>query len=187
MVGPGARRDHHAVHDPGAVDELTAGGLDVRLKRRVGGGAPPVEHSGRRQHQRCVAELGHRLLVVEEVTDDPLDVGVVADVLRRATAGNDQSDVVAGLDVGERQIGLPGVAGLLRVGVEAVDEVVDDELKLLLLGGRHVDLVSLLQQPLVGVHHLEGLRGIAGQQQHLGHMNHSPPINRALDRRYPMV
>jgi hypothetical protein len=56
------------------------------------------------------------------------------------------------VDVGEGQVGLPGVAGLLGVGVVAVDEVVDEKLQLLLGRAGDVDLVALFEQALVGVH-----------------------------------
>jgi hypothetical protein len=57
-----------------------------------------------------VAQLGDGLVGVHEVADDPLDVGVVADVLGGAATGDDQGDVVGWVDVGERDIGGPGVA-----------------------------------------------------------------------------
>ena len=61
----------------------------------------------------------------------------------------------AGVDLGEREVRRPGVAGLLGVGVEAGLEVVDHELELLAGGGRDMDLVALLAQPLVGVEDLQ--------------------------------
>jgi hypothetical protein len=116
-----------------------------------------------------VAELGNRLLLVEEVLDDALEVGVVADVLGRAPARHDDRRIACRVDVREREISVPGVARLLGVGVVAVDEVVDDELQLLLRGGGDLDLVTILEQPLVGVQHFERLRGVAGEDQDLGH------------------
>ena len=173
MIGPGARRDHHAVHDRRAVHELRARRADVRLQRRVGGGAPPLEHPGGGQRERSVAQLRNRLLGLEEVPDDPLHVRVVADVLGCPAAGNHERDVVARIHVREGEVGVPGVAGLLRVGVVAVDEVMDDELELLPRGRGDLDVVAGLEQALVGVHDLERFRGVAGEHQDLGHG--SPP------------
>jgi hypothetical protein len=47
---------------------------------------------------------------LHEVAHDALDIGVVADVLGGAATGDDQGDVVGWVDVGERDIGGPGVA-----------------------------------------------------------------------------
>src|SRR5262249_55226328 len=57
----------------------------------------------------------------------------------------------------------------LGVGVEAVHEVVHDELQFLLARRGDVDLVALLQQTLVGVHDFEVFARIAGKDQDLCH------------------
>ena len=62
------------------------------------------------------------------------------------------------------------MAELLGVGVEAVDEVVHDELQLLLLRGRDVHLVPCLAQPLVRVEDLERLGCVSGEDQDAGHV-----------------
>jgi hypothetical protein len=88
------------------------------------------------------------------MTHDAPHVRVVADVLGGTASGDDQRDVAGRVDIAERDVGGPRVAELLGVGVEVVDEVVDDELELLHRRCGDVDLVTLLQQPLVGVHDL---------------------------------
>ena len=77
-----------------------------------------------------MADLGHRLVRVEEGLEDLAEFGVVAEVLGGAAARDDESGVLAGVDLGEGQVGGPGVAGLLGVGVEAGFEVMDDEAEL---------------------------------------------------------
>jgi hypothetical protein len=116
-----------------------------------------------------VAELGDRILALHEVPNDALHVGVVADVLGRPAAGDDHGDVVGRVHVREGDVGGPGVPGLLGVGVVAVHEVVHHELELLDRGRGDVDLVSLFEQALVGVHHLEGLGGVTGEDHDLRH------------------
>jgi hypothetical protein len=82
-----------------------------------------------------MAELRHRPRISrEEVLDDALEVGVVADVLGSAAAGDDERGVVGRLDVGEGEVGLPGVSRLLGVGVEAVLEVMESPVRIRTLG-----------------------------------------------------
>jgi len=116
-----------------------------------------------------VAKLRDRLVLRHEVPHDPLDIRIVADVLGRPPAGDDQGHIVRRVDVREGDIGRPGVPGLLGVGVVAVDEVVDHELELLGRWRGDVDLVALFEQALVGVHDLQRLRGVAGEYQDLWH------------------
>jgi hypothetical protein len=97
------------------------------------------------------------------VLEDPADVGIVAEVLGCPPAGHHHRNIIGRVHVGECDIGRPRVAQLLGVRIEAVNEVVDDELQRLHGRCGDVDLVSLLQQALVGVHHFEILGGVAGQ------------------------
>src|SRR5437764_1188005 len=61
------------------------------------------------------------------------------------------------------------------------DELVHHELKLLLRRPRDMDLVALLEQPLVRVHHLQRLGRVAGEHQDLAHRT-SPSWNRLAVR-----
>ena len=56
-----------AVHHGLAVDELAAGRDDVRLQRRVRRGPASLEHPGGGEHQRSVAQVGDRLVALDEV------------------------------------------------------------------------------------------------------------------------
>jgi hypothetical protein len=114
-----------------------------------------------------VADLGHRLVGVEERLEDLAELGVIAQILRGATARDHQSGVLARIDLREAEIRRPGVARLLGVRVEARLEVVYDEPQPLAGGGRDMNLVALLPQPLVRVENLEGLGGVAGDDQDL--------------------
>ncbi|MDQ0761248.1 hypothetical protein QF027_003883 [Streptomyces canus] len=91
-----------------------------------------------------MADLGDRLVSVEEGLEDLAELGVVAQVLRGAAAGDDEGGVPTGVELGEGQMGGPGAAGLLGVGVEAGFEVVDEEAELLAGGGREVGGKDLL-------------------------------------------
>jgi hypothetical protein len=57
---------------------------------------------------------------------------------------------------------------------------VHHELQPLLGRPGHVDLVALLEQALVGVHHLEGLGGVAGEDQDFGHCG-TPAVGKVAD------
>ena len=70
------------------VDELAARGLDVGRERREGRHLAPADVAERRRHLHAVAHVPDRQVVVEEVRDDALHVGVAADHLRRPAAGD---------------------------------------------------------------------------------------------------
>ena len=80
-----------------------------------------------------------RATVANKRLDDPLRVRVVSDVLGCPSARDHQGDIVGGVHVGERDVRVPGVAQLLGVCVEALDEVVHHELELLLGGSGDID------------------------------------------------
>src|SRR2546426_8448492 len=167
VIRPRPRRHHDSVHHRLRVDELRPRRTHVRRQRRVRRRPSPPQHPRRRERERRVAELRHRLRALEEVPDDPLAVRVVADVLGGAAARDHQRGVLGRIDLAEGEVRRPGVARLLCVGVVALDEVVHHELELLLRRRRDVDLVALLPQTLVGVEDLERLGGVAGQDQDL--------------------
>jgi|GEM_PF-4083698 len=136
MIGPGPSGDHLAVDHRIGIDIGPAGRPDIRLERRIGRGPLAVEGAGGRQHQRRVAELRHRLLLIEEVPDDVLDVTVVADVLGARPPGMSDRHVVGRVDVGKSKVGVPAVPRFLGIGIEPWFEIVDDEVELLLAGSR---------------------------------------------------
>ena len=80
----------------GAVDVLAAGHLDVGRERAEAGAATAAQEAERRRHLGAVAERADRLLLGEEVLDDPRHVGIDPDELRRAAAGDDERRVVGG-------------------------------------------------------------------------------------------
>lgn len=179
MVRPRAGRHQGAVDDRLGVLEGGAGGLHVQFQGRVRRDAAAAEAVDRRGEQRPVADLGDRLVGVEEGLEDLAELGVVAQILGGPAAGDDDGHVIAGVHLGEGQIGRPGIAGFLGVGVEARLEVVDHELELLAGGGRDVDVVALLAEALVGVQDLQGLRGVAGDDEDLRcHVGCAPLLGR---------
>jgi hypothetical protein len=181
VIRPSARRDHDAVDHAGAVDVLGSRRGHVGLERRVGGRSATFENAQRRKRERRVAQLRDRLVLREEVLGNPLEVGVVPDVLRCATSRDHDPRVLRRVDLGEGEVGVPGVARLLRVRVVALDEVVDDELKLFLARGCDLDVVALFEQALVRIQHLQRLRRVSGEQQDLGHLGTSLGMWRPRD------
>ena len=144
MIRPRPSGDHHAVDDGGAVHVLGPRRPNVGLERGISRRPAPLEHTGRSERKRRVAELRDRLLLGEKVLDDVPEVGVVTDVLGGPPSWDHEGDVLRRIDLREGEVCVPGIARLLGVGVIALDEVVDDELKLLLAWGRDLDLVALL-------------------------------------------
>jgi hypothetical protein len=158
-----------AVNDVRPVHERATGRRHVDGQRRVGRRGPPLQNPGAAQNQRTMAQRRHRRTVVEEMPHDALHLWVVAQILRRPAAWDDQGDVIGRVDVGEGQVGRPRMTRLLGVRVEAVDEVVYDELQLLRGRCGDVHLVALFQKPLVRVEHLQVFSRVAGDDEYLGH------------------
>ena len=123
-----------------------------------------------------MAKLGYGLLAIEEVSDDALAVWIVADVLWRAPAGYDQSRVVGWIHIGKGDVGVPTVARLFGVGIEARLKIVYDEMQLLLCWSCDVNLVSLFLQSLIGIHHFQRLCSIAGENENFGSGHGVPPL-----------
>src|SRR5215813_11615894 len=123
----------------------------------------PLQHTCCGQHQRSMAELSHGLLAIEEVSQDAYTVWMIANVLWRSSTWDHEGHVVGWIDIGEGDVGVPGVARLFRVGIEAGLKIMHDKMQLLFCGGRYVNLVSFFFQSLIRIHDLERLSGIAGQ------------------------
>src|SRR5690348_8664484 len=127
MIRPSSGGDHEAVYHGFAIDEGSACRLHIRLQGRISGSSSAFEHTCCGQHQRSMAELGYRFLAIEEMSDDALAVRIVADVLGGAPARYHQSGIRGWINVSEGDIGVPTVARLFRIGIEARLKVVHDE------------------------------------------------------------
>lgn len=84
-----------------------------------------------------MAKLRDGLLFVEEMPNDPAEVFMVANVFGRSPARDYQSYVVRRIHVFKSQVGIPGIARLLGIGVEAGLEIVDNEAELFLCWRRN--------------------------------------------------
>src|SRR5260370_12570073 len=125
-----------------------------------------------------MTKLRHRLLLFEEMADDFLAIGIVADVLRRPAAGNNQSCIIRCLHVGKSQIGIPTVARLFCVGIVPWLEIMHYESELLLAGRGNMNLIPFFFESLIRVHHLKRLGGITSHNQNLW-IGHGTPPSRA--------
>ena len=66
-----------------------------------------------------MTKLRDRLLLLEEMSHDLAKVFMSANVFGRSSARNDQRYIVCRIHVFESEIGVPGIAGLLGVGIES--------------------------------------------------------------------
>lgn len=168
--GPGGGGDEVAVGD-GAVDGnvgvLALGHFHLGAAGGVGGAGAALQDTGGGQELGAVADGGHGLLRGEEVADDLQHAGVQAQVLGGAAAGDHQGVVLLGLEVREGGVQGEAVAGLLRVGLVAL-EVVDGRghavAGLLVRAGR-VDGMAHGQQGLEGDHDLVVLAEVADEHE----------------------
>ena len=110
-----------------------------------------------------------RLVLREEVLDDPPHVGIDADELRRAPAGDDDRGEVGGSTSANATSTGHDAPGLLDVRVEVRLEVVHDELDRPRRRRRDVRLVAGLGEPVLHEHRLEVLGRVPREDQHLRH------------------
>ena len=108
-----------------------------------------------------MTEMCHGFLLVEEMSDNSYEVGVVADVLRSPPSWDHQRDVIGWIDVSKTQIGVPCVTRLFCVGLKTRLEVMHHKAQLLLLRSGNFHLVAFFLQPLVWIHHLKRLSRVA--------------------------
>ena len=116
-----------------------------------------------------MAERGNGLVGLGKVANHVENLGVEAQILGRAAAGNDEAVVVRGIDLVEGGIEREVVAALFGVGLIAL-EVVNRGANLiafLLAGTDGVNGVAHHLQRLKRNHDLVVLNKIAGQQQEL--------------------
>src|SRR5258708_35280203 len=111
MVGPSSRRYHGSVNHRFRVYEFGSRRLYIRLESWIGRGALPFKHARCNQCQRRVAELRHRLLLFEEVSNDAQAIRVIANVFARAAARDHQRPEVGGLVSSEGQACFPEYPG----------------------------------------------------------------------------
>jgi len=83
------------------------------------------------------------------VPDHANEVGIVADVLGRAAAGNDERGVVLGIDILEGQVRRPRLTRLDHERIEPGHELVHLQLEQLRARCGDDGLVSLLSQALM--------------------------------------
>ncbi len=134
----------------------------------VGRGLVALEHAGRGQHLRAVADRRDGLSEREELTHDLEHARIEADVLRGAAAGDEQTLVILDLDGVEVGRQREVVAAQLGVGLLA-EEVVHrggDGLARLLVGADRVDLVAQDAQRLEGYHGFVILGEIAAEKKY---------------------
>src|SRR3569833_1437506 len=116
VIMPGAGADQVAIDDVIAVDVFRAALLDVELALGDGGQRAALDDTGGGEDLDAVADHGDGLVLFEEVTGDAEEVFVVAQILRRTSAGNEESRVFLWFHVLERHgrahmIGRAGARG----------------------------------------------------------------------------
>src|SRR3712207_6249974 len=108
-----------------------------------------------------------RQILLEKVGADACHVWIVADVLGRPAAGDNQCRVPFGFRIREGEVHREVPSWPLGVGVPSLLEIVDDQLYLAAGGRGDVDLVARLAQAIDWVHRVEILGGVACQDQYL--------------------
>ena len=162
MVGPGAGGHHLSIDDRTGIDEFRARRLDIWRERRIRGGLSALQDPGGSQGKWGMTQLGHRLLLLKEMPDDLLQVGVVADVFGGPPTWDHKGNIVIRLHVFEGEIRVPTVSRLLGIRVVPRLEVVDHEMELLLARCGDLHVVALFLQALIGVEDFQRLRRVAG-------------------------
>src|SRR6266581_8241052 len=110
-----------------------------------------------------MTKLRHWLLVFEEVANDFLTIRIIANIFRCTTAWDHERGIIASIHVCKSKVRIPAVAGLFCVGVVTLFKIMYHESQFFLARRSNMDLVPLLFEPLIGIHHLKRLSSIAGQ------------------------
>jgi hypothetical protein len=110
-----------------------------------------------------------RQVLLEKVGADARHVWIVADVLGRPTAGDNQCRVPFGFRLREGEVHREVSPGPLGVGIPSLLEIVDDQLYLGARRGSDVDLVARLAQTVDRVHCVQILGGVAHQDKYFLH------------------
>src|ERR1700723_3063127 len=120
MGRPGGTGDEVAVGDGVGNferDEGAAGEFDFGCAGGIGVDALAGDDTGGGEDLRAVAEGGDGLVGFGEVTDDVEDFGIEAEILGRATAGDDEAVVVLVVDIGKGGVEDEVVATFFGVGL----------------------------------------------------------------------
>jgi hypothetical protein len=117
MSRPGRSSDEVAI-DMGRVDgdvhELAAGSFDLWRNRGISRAAPAFEDAGSRQDLGSMAKGSNGFLLFRKVPHDFQDFFVKAQILRRASARNDEGVIVLGLHLTEGGVEREVMAGFFR-------------------------------------------------------------------------
>ena len=116
-----------------------------------------------------MAQCGDRLLALDEVPDDLLELRVIAQVFGGAAAAENDPIVALRPHVREGDICRDAVAGLFNIGVPAGLEIVHHGAQHLLRGRSDVDFDAFLAATMVGIPGVEGFGGVSGHEQYLEH------------------
>ena len=113
-----------------------------------------------------LCRAGDWLGLLEEMLNDALALGIVANVFRCSSAWNHQGCIFRWVDVGERHIRVPTVAGFsVYVSYSARNRV--PRSAIFLCRRRNPDFIAFLRAIVDRAHHLERFGGVAGQYQNL--------------------
>src|SRR5439155_20140537 len=124
-----------------------------------------------------MTEMCYGFLLIEEMSDNSHEVGVVANVLGSPPSWDHQRDVVARINVRKTQIGIPCVTRLFCVGLKTRLEVMYHKAQLLLLRSGNIHLIAFFLQPLVWIHHLKRLSSVARLRTFVFGIEASPFFN----------
>ena len=172
MSGPCGAGDEIAVDNRAEEvdrDEGSASKLDFGGAGGIGIQPAALEYAGRGKQLGTVAEGGDGFAGLVEVADDVEDFGIEAEILRSASAGDDQGIVSGWIYLIKRRVEAEVVATFLGVGLVAF-KVVDggaDLVAFFLAGTDGVDRVADHLQSLERHHDFVVFNKIASEQQQL--------------------
>jgi len=110
-----------------------------------------------------VAQRRNRGTDIEEVLEDPTDVGIVAEVLGSPPAGHHHRNIIGRIHVGECDIGRPRRPGFSVYVSKPSTKSWTTNCKVFTVGAAISTWYPSSSKALVGVHHFEILGSVAGQ------------------------
>lgn len=167
VIPEGAPADEVTVDHAGFIDKRAATNFEIKLRLGHGGHAAAFHAIGARGDFHTVTHAGDGGVFLEEITRYAEEILVFTNVLRRTAATEKDTEIVLGLDVGERDFRVHRIALPFLGDCPAGFVLVHHHLVGAFLRRGNHRIVAAFDQAEVGIHRVHRLSGIANYDQDL--------------------
>ncbi len=165
----GSARDEVAIDDRGFVDVDSAADFEFETAFGDGGHSPSADAVGVGRDFDSVADAGDGLVIFEKVAGNSDEIFVVSNVFGGSSARKEDAEELGGIDVGECQIAIEGIAFPFLGDGPARFSFVQNGLVGAFFGGDDDGAKLGFLEPVERIHRVEEFRGVADNDQDLVH------------------